>query len=238
MIWVAIAEDEPTCAEQLRQYLNRFGAEENVQFEIETFSDGLELLEHYRPDWDVLLMDIEMPNLDGMTAAKKIRETDSSILIVFITNMAKYAIKGYEVDAMDFVLKPVSYFAFSMKMRKALRHNKANRQACLVFPWEDGIQKIYSDEIYYVEIADHWLKIHTEQGVFSKLGTLKEMEAQLRDCHFAKCNKCYLVNLRHISHVRGNMVTLEDGSELQISRPRRKEFQLEIMNYYGGGGRG
>lgn len=235
MIRIVIAEDDRSCADQLEQYLRRYGEEKKTELSVCVFRDGLELVEHYQPDWDILLLDIEMPNLDGMTAARKIREIDTSVTMIFITNMAKYAIRGYEVDALDFVLKPVSYFAFSTKLTKAITSIRRTRQAGILFQDESGVHKLMVDEILFVEISDHWLYIHTEGGVYSGLGTLREMEQQLDPGCFFRCNKCYLVNLRHVVHVRGNLVTLTGGQELQISRPRKKEFQMALMNYYGGG---
>lgn len=235
MIRIAIAEDEKVCADQLQQYLRRYREEKDTELSVTVFSDGLDLVEHYQPDWDILLLDIEMPHLDGMTAARKIREMDASVTIIFITNMAKYAIRGYEVDALDFVLKPVSYFAFATKLTKAISAIRRTGQASIVFQYEGGVRRLMADEVRYVEVADHWLHIHTESGTYTSLGTLKEMEKQLERYCFFRCNKCYLVNLRHVIHMRGNTVTLSGGQELQISRPRKKDFQLALMNYYGGG---
>lgn len=237
MIRIAIAEDEAAAAETLKTYLGRYTQEKQVEFNISVFRNGMELVEEYNADYDILLMDIEMPLMDGMRAAHKIREMDPSVVIIFITNMAKYAIKGYEVGAMDFVLKPVSYFAFSMKITKAVQMLKAKEQIHVLVPFESGIRRIASDEIFYIEVADHWLQIHTAGGTYRMLGSLKEMEKQLEKSFFARCNKCYLVNLRHVVQVKAASVLLSSGEELLVSRPRRKEFQMAIMNYYGGGAR-
>ena len=107
MARIAIVEDDAECREQLREYVEHYGQENREELEVLCFSDGAELVEGYRPVYDLLLLDIEMPNLDGMTAARRIRQVDSDVLIVFITNMAKYAISGYEVEAPGFMLKPV-----------------------------------------------------------------------------------------------------------------------------------
>ena len=118
MFRIAIVEDDTSCAEQLEEYLRRYGREAGEELEVCRFSDGLELADGYRPIYDLILLDIEMPHLDGMTAARKIREADSEVLLLFITNMAKYAISGYEVEALGFMLKPVNYFALSLKLKK------------------------------------------------------------------------------------------------------------------------
>ena len=237
MIRTAIVEDDPACAELLRRYLERCGREWGLEIQAELFSDGLDIAEGYRPVWDILLMDIEMPHMDGMEAARRIRAVDPAVVIVFITNMARYAVKGYEVDAMDFVLKPVSYFAFSVKLGKALGVLSSRVQHSLIVPSEGGIRKVPADDVYYIEVADHRLHIHARDGDYTMLGTLREMEEQLEGLHFTRCNKCYLINLRHVVHLKGGTVTLSGGQELQVSRPRKKEFQMAVMNYYGGGGR-
>ena len=117
---IAVVEDDSSASQQIQNYLSLYQKENEQEFSVTVFADGLSILEDYHPIWDIILMDIEMPLMDGMTAAKCIRELDQSVIIIFITNMAKYAIKGYEVGALDFVLKPVSYFAFSLKITKAL----------------------------------------------------------------------------------------------------------------------
>ena len=148
MVRIAIAEDDDTCAGQLQEYLKRYAGESGEEFQISVFPDGLELVESYRPNYDVLLLDIEMPHLDGMEAARRIRQIDPAVIIIFITNMAKYAIKGYEVGALDFVLKPVSYFAFAVKLSKVVSALRARRQVSLVIPDEGGLRKVPADEIY------------------------------------------------------------------------------------------
>lgn len=120
MIHVAIVEDEFSVAQQIENYAQKYLSEHGIQGETFCFSDGMALAEGYRPIWDIIFLDIEMPQLDGMSAAQYIRQKDPSVILIFITNMARYAIKGYEVGALDFVLKPVNYAQFSMKLRRAI----------------------------------------------------------------------------------------------------------------------
>ena len=115
MLRVAVAEDNPKDRERLLSFLKKYGEEKDVQIEVAEYTDGSELLDQYRPCYDVIFLDVEMPQMDGMKAAEKIRETDEEVILIFITNMAKYAIRGYEVQALDFVLKPVKYDAFFLK---------------------------------------------------------------------------------------------------------------------------
>ena len=120
MITIAIVEDEEAYAKQLTEYIEKYQRESGKSIRVIRFSDGDEIVEKYTGEYDIILMDIQMKFMDGMSAAEAIRKQDTKVVIMFITNMTNYAIRGYEVDAMDYVLKPVSYFAFSKKLDRAM----------------------------------------------------------------------------------------------------------------------
>ena len=116
MIRIAIVEDEPESREQLIRYLRRYEDENDVKFQVTEYKDGLDILDEYGGQFDLILLDIRMKFVDGMETARKIREKDRNVIIVFITNMAQYAIQGYDVEARGFILKPVRYSAFSQQI--------------------------------------------------------------------------------------------------------------------------
>lgn len=236
MVRVAIVEDEPACAEILKNYIMRFQKENGTRFEVTEFRDGLDLAENYRPIWDLILMDVEMTHLDGMSTAGRIRQVDPAVLLMFVTNMAQYAIQGYQVDAIDYVLKPVSYAAFTLKLRKALRVLADRKGRQLLLSREGGAERVSSTDVFFVEVADHCVVYHTSVGQFTATGTLREVEQDLDGEPFVRCNSCYLVNLRHVSAIKQDFVRVGD-QELKISRPRKKQFLQRLSDYYGGGGR-
>ena len=232
MLRVAVVEDETEYRGLIQEMVGRYAKEYDLQIQITAFQDGRELVQNYHK-FDILLMDIEMPHLNGMEAAQKIRELDKEVVIVFITNMAQYAIKGYEVDALDFILKPLNYYTFSMRFTRAVGRvkNREGKRICLNLP--DGAKFLDSREIYYVEIHNRMLHYHTKAGVFTIRGALKDVQEELEDWHFAKCNQCYLVNLKYVSEIRKNIAVVS-GDELEISRRNRPAFLSAVVDFLGG----
>lgn len=145
MLQIAIIEDEADLAQQTKDNVVRYLNEHGLEGNIAVFNDGMDIAENYKPIWDILLLDIEMPLLDGMSAAQKIREQDATVVMIFITRMAKYAIKGYEVDALDFILKPITYAQLSMKLPRAIERASQRQKHHLYLKIEDMKGLAYDD---------------------------------------------------------------------------------------------
>ena len=230
---IAVVEDEQITRAKTVEYFRRFQAENNLEIFIEEFSDGSELIAGYSPRFDLIFLDIEMKKMNGLTAAGKIREKDEHVLLVFLTHMSGYAIRGYAVQASDYILKPLSYELFSCKMKEWLRRiNRDRTQSVLIANGEEML-KLSTDQIYYLEIIGHRLVYHTDQGDIEVWGKLKSAEEELTGKGFAMCNKCYLVNLHHVQRISKNQVQIGPDS-LIISRPRKKAFLQAVTNYIGG----
>jgi len=234
MVKIAMAEDEKECQDVLLKHIRRFAKEHDLQTDVKVFSDGTDLTDPYVPGWDVIFLDIRMKWMDGMAAAKKIREVDESVIIIFITTLAQYAIKGYEVGALDFVLKPVTYEQFEMRMKKVVRilGEKVKDEVSVIVPIEDGKARIPARKILYIEVMGHDLSIVTEKETYEMRMPLREMEEKLTDYHFARCAKAYLVNLRQVKHVSADQIQVT-GHELPLSRSYRKAFLETYSGYLG-----
>ena len=235
MIKIAIVEDEAAVRDQLTDYVRRYTRQYGTEFEVTCFTDGDEILENYRPAFDIIFLDVEMKRLNGMETAQRIRELDDDVLLIFITNMAQYAIRGYAVGALDYVLKPVPYFAFSQQLQKALGQLEKRERHYLAVVVDGGMRRLDAAEIYYLESEGHKVHFYTEKEDFIVPGTLKNYEEKLVGRAFARCNSGYLVNLAQVSGVQQDMVQVGPYA-LQISRPRRKAFMAELADYIGGAG--
>lgn len=161
MIRVGLVDDDRGHTQLLRSYLTQYGQEADIRFQVAEFFDGLSFLEDYDGQLDIVFLDIEMPQMDGMTAAKLIRKRDSALAIVFITNIAQYAVQGYEVDAIDFMVKPVGYFNFARKLERALGYLRRRTQRTILLSSEDGVVRLSASDVWYVEKDRDHLVYHT-----------------------------------------------------------------------------
>lgn len=233
MIKIAVVDDERVERETLHQYYQKLQIEIHEELNIHAYGSGEELLKDYDGSFDLICLDIDMGGKDGISIAKEIRKQDEQVLLIFITNMAQMAIRGYEVQALDFVVKPVNYYSFAMKMANAVTiiNNKKSRN--IVMNTTHGIQKISTDALYYAEVNGHYLYYHTADGVFRQKTSMKELEDSLEGLSFKRCNHCYLVNLKYVDCVNKDDLRIA-GEWLKISRPKKKEFLQSLANYMGG----
>ena len=234
MLKLAIVENDSEQAARLEGYVRMFEHESGEKCDAVVFRDGVDIVSDYAGDFDGVFMDIDMPMMDGMTAAERIRETDERVCIVFVTDLAQYALRGYKVNALDYLVKPVDYFEFSVELKKMIRSKKANASEYIWLSTQGAGKRVSLQDIAYVDILAHDIRIHVdgarkEEIVFR--GTLKDIEERLDGKPFSRCHNCYIVNLRYVTSVDGDEILLENGERVFISRNRRKKFMTDLTNY-------
>lgn len=232
---VVIVEDNDADAAHLVDCLNKFSQSHDVDFSIVRFDNANDFMAERKLTADLVFMDILMPGTDGMTAAEYFRKFDKHTRLIFVTNMAKYAIRGYSVDAIDFILKPIKYSDFEVKMQKVADLIRTDPDDYVIVTNMDGLSRIAVRTLYYVEIIGHKLVYHTAGSDIVSHGTLSKVEVQLKPYSFLRCNSCYLVNPKFIESIDGFEIRMTGGDVLQISHPRKAQFMRELAEWMGKG---
>ena len=236
--WVAVLEDMPRDSDRLKGFISRYAQEHDIGVEVTVFRDGPELLEQYNRDFDILFLDIELPTLDGMTVSERVRERDSFIPIIFTTNLAQYAIKGYEVNALGFCVKPVSYSLFSNYFTKAIercrRNEKLKGNNMIVLGGGAFFVKVYFDDIVYIVKDKNYIVYHlANQEDFKERGTMKDILMRFENTSIRQCSSGCMVNLRHVNKLGDGNVYL-NGITFPVSLPFRKPLTQGLMDYIRG----
>lgn len=235
MINVTIVEDSADAAKALAENIERYGKENACEFDITVCPTAAKFLSsdvagggHF----DIVFMDIELPDGNGMDVVRRLRENGNDAAVVFVTNLARYAVGGYEVDAVDFIVKPVNYVTFKPKFKRILQKLKRGGGTRIEIKDKQGVRYIYSDDVEYIEVMNHTLVYHLNGGQTVKCtGILKNVTDLLRDEPFALCNRCFAVNLKYVRGFDNASVKVGDG-ELAISQPKRKEFLRAVTLYF------
>lgn len=235
MFRVAVCDDEKDCRNRLKELLRIYTDRTGEMFEVIFYDSADRLLLDYPQDLDILLLDIYMNGVDGMSAAREIRKFDPAVCIIFITTMYQYALEGYSVRAFGFVRKPVQAEEFNHELDCALRQiqNLRNREKLLSVKFQNMLFRIPISEIAYGEVQNHAVYLHTADGIREYRGQLSGLEQELGPCGFFRCHASFLVNASYIRRIDSSELLLKTGETIPVSQRRRKEFLAELSMFVG-----
>lgn len=233
-IKIATVDDKESDAFHLINLIKDYESNnsDSVNFNIVSFTRGINFIDPFDDTFDVVFLDIDMPLMSGLEVAKFIREQKSSMNIVFVTNYASLAIDGYGVDAIGFLVKPIRSEDIQKVLNKITKKLLAERSDNkIIVKIKSGYQTIRVSDIKFVEINIHDVFYHTTNGVYKTRGVLKQIEKDLNHKRFAKCSSCFLVNLDFVDSIEKDNIKI-GKDKLKIARTRKKEFLEAFLNNY------
>ncbi|MBW3070097.1 MULTISPECIES: LytTR family DNA-binding domain-containing protein [unclassified Actinomyces] len=231
---IGVVDDDARHRNVLSEYLDRFGRERGLDLQVSVFEAGGDILDGFRPIYDILMLDIRMEGTDGLSLARLVRRIDPDVIIIFITAAQQYAINGYEVSALGYLVKPFPYSSLARELSRALEVLGRRDNAGIVLKDGQGLRRVPVRDIVYLESSGHRLDVHLTDGAITLTGSLKQMEPKLAPHGFFRSNSCYIVNLRHVVAVREQDSVMSTGQSLRISRPRKKEFMRALAEHVSG----
>ena len=232
MIRVAICEDEKETQSLIENYLHNILKNINIEYEIQKYSLGEELLGSNLKEIDILLLDIQMGQINGMDTARKIREVDNKMEIIFITSLIDYVQDGYEVRAYRYLLKPIELEELKKHVLTCIKEIE-NKNNYILIKNKSNTYKIQSNEIKYIEVQKKNMLIHTINKTFDVRYSLEKIEKDLKLDKFIRCHKSFLINLSYVENIKLNTAILESGEEVPISRYRYKDVKEKFLKFLG-----
>ncbi len=234
MYRILIVEDEPEAADDLKGALSRYGEEHGEEFRITWVTSALAIDEG--ASFDLIFMDIELPGENGMTAALELRKRDRSTPLVFVTNLAQYAVRGYQAEALDFIVKPFTYGSFSLRMDRAMEVMRRPAGRSITVRPRDGVRIFPASELVCVDVDKHTLTYRLADGEKVEVrGSLSKAEEELGGSPFLRISSGCIVNMGHVRGVHDAEVRLSDGRSVWISRANKRACLESISRYLGGG---
>ena len=232
VLLIAVVDDDPKDAALLRECVDNYCRMNGHAAMIHVYHDGLDLIRSTETH-DIVFLDIQMGKLDGRETARFIRKINTDTILIFVTNMAQFAIKGYEVDALDFILKPPSMASIAYVMDKAMKRlDGSGAKAQFSLKTSDGTISLSANDITYVEVFDHNLVYHTTKGEYTVRGRLSDVIEKLSPDRFVMCNRSFIVNLRHVSNVTSDYLLIGD-TRISVSKSHRKELMKRFSSFLG-----
>ena len=229
---IAVIDDNQTDTKYVSGLVNLWAEAASHTVRIRAFQSAEEFLFHYEEDkdFDILLLDIEMGGMNGVELAKKIRQDECLVQMVFITGFPDFMAEGYEVSALHYLMKPVIEEKLYRVLDKAVGNlEKAEKRLCVTFERQTVFVPLR--QILYIEAQKQYVEIYCADTDYRMKDSLSNVEKQL-DEYFFKCHRSFLVNLRHVSQIKSNCVVLKNGTEVPISRGMAEQIGKEVIRLF------
>lgn len=232
MLKFAIVEDNESDARTLESNLRESLKAMNAECTIEKYSNAESFNSDGR-EYDVIFLDIEMPGMNGMNLAERIRTANSESGIVFVTNMVRYAVQGYGVAPIDYIVKPIERYDFGITIKRVLDFcTRKNDLESILIKTRQGAKKVCYRQIRYIDVTLHHIIFYTDTENLDMWGTLGDVEEKLPNPPFFRLSSSCIVNLSYIKTIKGYDVEVGDVV-LRTARSRKKELLIALAEYYG-----
>jgi len=233
MISIAICDDSIKMVNSLDESIKEYAGNTDKKIRTFLFTDGVEMLENYSGKFDIIFLDIKMPQMNGIEVAKKIREKDANVIIIFLTSLVQYALDGYKVNASNYLVKPITKKRLESELEWWIRKIEQKDEPYICFHNDKGNYKVLLKDISYIETYNRNLLIHTGQQNVVCYWKMKDMEDKVASYGFARNHSSFIVNLFYVENIEKNDVKLSTGERLPISKTKKKEFMEKLAEYWG-----
>lgn len=230
---ISICDDEETFLDMIYQDIKQILKEINLSCSIYLYHTGRDFLEAYsrNPEVDIVFMDILMGDENGYQIASKIREVNQKIKIIFMTSVTKYAIKGYEIGASRYLLKPVCFQRLKTALIKTIEEIRKSNNEYVIEKNDKGIYKIFTEDIIYIETYGRNTIIHTKDQDIISYQTMKNHLARLNSM-FIRCHAGVIINLAYVIELRKDSIKMQFGEVVPLSKSRKNEVKEALVLYF------
>lgn len=232
MLLVSIVDGHEKDVVHLQELISDYFRRTGVAYAEQVYKNGMEFIRS-TDNSDIVFMDVQLERLDGLETAKIMRKLGSEAQLIFVTRAAELAIRGYEVDALDYILKPAGKGNIVFALDKAMKRIERRSSVSLALKLSNGIASLSSNDITYVEVFDHNLVYHTTKGDFNVRGRLSDVFEKLDPERFIVCNRSFIVNLRFVSGIWSDHVLVGD-TKISVSKSHRKEILARFSAFLEG----
>lgn len=227
MISVAICEDESYFLDSISELLNQYLRDKKTEASVMKFSSGEEFMISGQ-DSDIILMDIRLPGQDGMNIMEQLRNNKKNGQVIFISAYQDYVFQAFDVNAINYLLKPIVPIKFFAAIDKAMERIRQNCDNVLLISNGSSFSKIQTKNIYYCEVFNHQVFIHTTTETYRYSGILDSLEEELDD-DFFRCHRSYIINMRYVVSKAPDAAYMAGGDKVLISRRKQKEFRQRLL---------
>ena len=233
MITIAVCDDSEAVVTNLCNMLETYAKEAGQNIKIFKFNSGLNLLEQYTGNYDIVFLDIKMPLMNGLETAGNIRKRDRSVNIIFLTSLVHHALDGYKVQALDYIIKPISYKRLKIELDAWINKQSQDQESFIVIKNDKGNYKVLLKDLAYIETSNRNALVHTKSENLICYKKLKVLETELNSYGFSRCHSSYILNLAYIESIEKMDAKLITGEVVPISQMKRKDFMQRLARYWG-----